>query len=53
MKFGKWKIIFSWEFGFGRGIFPMKDYIIFDWWLIGFIKIMKYRDRGERVVQPD
>lgn len=50
MKFGRWKILFSWEFIFKKGIFPRDDYVIFDWWQMGFIKITRNRDRDKRVV---
>lgn len=49
MKFRRWNIELVWELNFKKGIYPREDYVIFDWWLIGFIKFKLYRERNDRV----
>lgn len=48
MKLGKWKFSLEFTFNFKKGVYPHKDYVIFDWWIVGFIKIKKFRDKNDR-----
>ena len=50
MKFGNVTIIFwgFWDFGFKKGVYPRKDYIIYEWYQIGFMKIIVFRRKNDR-----
>ncbi len=51
MKIGRIKIFLKklWDFKFKKGTYPDKDYIIYKWYQIGFIKIHIYKNKNNRL----
>ena len=51
MKIGRVKIFLKgfWDFGFKKGVYPREDYVLYEWYQVGFIKIHIYRKKNERI----